>query len=168
MANKRQAAGFASGLLDLMGIQNFGQGFSEVNGELQVTVDATSHLGVSKQVLKTGSNAAAAVGSTLLLTVPQGKIWRLLAGSVNTSGAVGITASRVAMLLAPSSNLLGLVFLSDQVNGAAAELCESPLRFPGLIVAPGSQFYIWIGNLAGGANVPCQLNLLVEELSSGA
>jgi len=84
--------GFPKGLLSLVGSQAFGTNPKQLGDVVAPTIDLRDLYLLSVQSSIAGSAAAPAAGFNLCLTVPEGNVWRILAGGgiiVNGAGVTG-------------------------------------------------------------------------------
>lgn len=86
-------AGFPTGLLDLVGSQNFGIAPKELLETVSPTVDMLELYSLTKQSGRISILSAPANGNNAGqgLVVPAGEVWRIVAGGIFVAAGVGVT-----------------------------------------------------------------------------
>lgn len=146
-----QIAGFPTGLLDLLGSQNFGENPRDLGNVIAPVVDVRELFQVTKQrvifnsgtdVLANGNNSL----KTFALTVPAGEVWRIVAGSAFLNTAVGETVGQ-AYLSATIGG--GTTIISDGVPLAASQTRWANLSAEPFFAPAGTLLSIWGSEVVG-------------------
>lgn len=129
-----QIAGFPSGLLDIVGSQNFGEAPRDLSQVVSPTMDLTELYLLSKQRIEAVANFVVVNGSNTAnsLLVPAGEAWRVYGFSAFVSFAVGDSGSMTALMT---------------LNGIGMAMGETRLHVAGTVEAwfvYASQTPIWI------------------------
>ena len=116
-----EIAGFARGLLSLLGAKTRGVGLQQGSDFVQPTLDVSRQMGANRRINFTQNVGSLAAGTQAILTVPPGKIWRLIFASceLTTNGAGSFTTGR--MFITPGEGPSGFNFpVTPAQNGAAS------------------------------------------------
>lgn len=164
----------AKGYLGFLRAARSGVGLRESSDVIAPVIDITQNIGCDsrKLVAETaltplvnGSNPLPNLGS-----VPAGKVWRLLAGSVAVSTAAGSTINQAVLeCRPPEGNGPVALFLSEAMRpllGAGADGSTTLVGYPGLIFTAGTSFFLTCTGITVGAGCTGNVRLYVEEFQA--
>jgi len=156
-------AAFPRGFLDLVEASREGRGLSLCSDELSPVVDLFDMYGANSQVVRTAQNNLGA-GANPFFTVPTGKMWRVIAGSINCQTGATSTANAVGVYVAPPNDLTTQVHLVPGFNIAVSSVVVQPIQALGPIVLIAGTV---IGVYAGAVAVTpiANLSFIVQEFN---
>jgi hypothetical protein len=156
-------AGFPTGLLDLVGSQNFGVNPKEMVESISPTIDLGQFFLASKllvgfnpgtDIVANGANTA----KTFSLTVPAGELWIVKALSLFLSTGVGEAMTATPILTVNA----GTMSIGQGVTLAASQIRWNTATVTDLVVPAGARFGIWGSEVTG---VPtAALTVLIARL----
>ena len=145
-----------------------GQGLAQGSDFIQPNIDIFDLLAVSKRKTASLGPIAVSIGTTDLLTVPKGEIWKIRGGGAHFSSAAGETFTN----LYPIVRCLDMVSffgagdnrvpLTGALNQAASSI-QSVIFPVGQLYLPGSVFGYSVAGVVGNPTIT--LVLMIEVLS---
>lgn len=152
-------AGFPTGLLSLLGSQNFGEAPKELSDTVLTTVDGSPLYLLSQQVAQIGIVALPANGVNIALTVPLGEVWRVAYGGVFCLTGAGTTVDVTAIIGVDG----GTVPLSSTVSLAATQQRFIPCIHRDIWLRAGQTLGAHL-NLLVGANISLSASYAISRL----
>jgi hypothetical protein len=105
-----EIAGFARGLLSLLGAKTRGIGLQQSSDFVQPTLDISKQMGANRRVNFTQNVGSLAAGTQAILIVPPGKTWRLILVSCELTTNAGGSFTTARLFITPGEGPSGFNF----------------------------------------------------------
>lgn len=139
-------SGFPTGLLSLLGSQNFGEAPNELGDVIAPTVDIGELFALTRQEAIFVSYATPTTGNNngAGLIVPPGEIWRVMAGGAFAAPGAGVTFQ-----FGPHVIVGNTTPLAPFVAAVASQIRVNPIPFGGFWIGAGSELGVYLSDVVG-------------------
>jgi len=156
---------FPAGVLSMLGASTSGRVFPQAAEYITPVIDISQNLGFPARIVVSGSNGVAPGPYQSLFTIPQGQIWRILAGyfSCTPSAAATINGS-VALAYSPGEGNNTVIAASNFVGPVAAlQAVAAPWLYDGLMLGPGTTIGVFANGGVTGGTMNVSVSLETER-----